>query len=223
MSSGLPALASRFLQEREQVFEAADFLFVDEDVGVLHLDFHRLGVGHEVRREITLVELHAFDDFERGLDGLGFLDGDGAVLADLVHRVGDDLADGGVPVRRNRGDLLDLFLVLHLLGDLVEVRNGGFNGLADAALNADGVRAGGDELQTFAIDGLGQHGGRGGAVARGVAGFAGDFADHLRAHVFVRVFEFDFLRDGDAVLGHGRESRIFCRERRCGLSGRGSR
>ncbi len=82
--------------------------------------------------------------------------------------------------------------------------NGGLDGLADAALDTDGVCAGGDELQTFAIDGLGQHGRRGGAVARGVARFAGDFADHLRAHVFVRVFQFNFLRDRDAVLGHGR-------------------
>jgi hypothetical protein len=24
------------------------------------------------------------------------------------------------------------------------------------------------------------------------------------AHVFIGIFEFDFLRDGDAVLGHGR-------------------
>src|SRR6266550_6684951 len=148
--------ASRFLQEREQVFEAADFLFVDEDVGVLHLGFHRLSVGHEVRREITLVELHAFNDFERGLDGLGFLDGDRAVLADLVHGLGDDLADGVVPARRNRGDLLDFFLVLHLLGDLVELCDGGLDGLANAALNTDGVCAGSDELQTFAINGLGQ-------------------------------------------------------------------
>ena len=39
---------------------------------------------------------------------LGFLDGDGAVLADLVHRVGDDVADFRVPVGGNGGDLRDL-------------------------------------------------------------------------------------------------------------------
>ena len=53
------------------------------------------------------------------------------------------------------------------------------------------------------INRLGQNGGGGGAVAGGVAGLAGDFADHLGAHVFIGVFQFDFLGDGDAVLGDG--------------------
>jgi len=38
-------------------------------------------------------------------------------------------------------------------------------------------------LHAFAEDGLGQNGGGGGAVTRDVAGLAGDFANHLRAHV----------------------------------------
>src|SRR5208282_5532794 len=62
------------LQQGEQVLEIADLLLVDQDIGVLQLGFHRLGVGHEVRGEIALVELHAFDDVEAGLNGLGFLD-----------------------------------------------------------------------------------------------------------------------------------------------------
>ena len=75
--------------------------------------------------------------------------------------------------------------------------------LLDAALQADRVGAGGHVLQAFAVDRLGQHGGGGGAVAGDVAGLAGDFADHLGAHVFVGVFELDFLGDGHAVLGDG--------------------
>src|ERR1039457_4024189 len=190
-------------EQRQHVLEAADLLLVEEDVSVLHLGFHRLGIGHEIGREIALVELHAFDHFEGGLNGLGFLDRDGAVLADLVHRVGDDLADGGVPVGGDSGDLLDLLFVFYLLGDLVEVRDGGLNGLADPALNADGVAPGGHELEAFAINRLGQHGRGGGSVTRGVAGLAGDFAHHLGAHILIRILQLDFLGDGDAVLGHG--------------------
>ena len=193
-------------EQRKQVFEAADLLFVIEHIAIFEADLHRLGIGDEVGRQIALVELHAFDHFERGFDRLGFLDGDGAVLADLVHRVGDDLADGGVPVGGNGRDLLDFLFVLDLLGDLVEVLDGGVDGLVDAALDADRVGAGGDVLQAFAKDRLGQDGGGGGAVAGGVAGLAGDFADHLGAHVFTGVFQFDFLGDGDTVLGHGRRA-----------------
>ena len=82
--------------------------------------------------------------------------------------------------------------------------NGRVNGLLDAALDSDGIRARSDKLQTFAVDGFGKYRGGGRAVTRGVAGFAGHFADHLRAHVFIRVFKLDFLCDRHSVLGDRR-------------------
>ena len=101
-------------------------------------------------------------------------------------------------------------LSLTFLVILVEVFHGGCHGFLDAALDADRVRARGDKLQAFAINRLGEQRGGGGAVAGVIAGFAGDFADHLGAHVFAGILQFDFLGDGHAVLGHGRASRIFC-------------
>src|SRR6185312_2340355 len=69
------------------------------------------------------------------------------------------------------------------------------------ALQIHRVHAGGHRLQTFAHDRLCQHGRGGGAVTGGVVGLGGDLAQHLRAHVLELVVEFDFLGDGDAVLG----------------------
>src|SRR5581483_7637606 len=66
------------------------------------------------------------------------------------------------------------------------------------------IRAGGDVLETFLVDGLCENGRRRGAVASDVAGLARDFANELRAHVFIRVFELDFFCYGNAVLGDGR-------------------
>ena len=76
-----------------------------------------------------------------------------------------------------------------------------FHGLVDAALDLHRVVPGGHELGALAVDGLGQHGGGGGAVTGDVGGLGGDFLDELGAHVLELVFEFDFLGDGDAVLG----------------------
>jgi hypothetical protein len=61
-------------------------------------------------------------------------------------------------------------------------------------------------LHAFAEDGLSQNGCRGGAVARDVRGLRRHFTHHLRAHVFLRVLQFDFLGHGDAVLGDGRRT-----------------
>src|SRR5258708_3500016 len=78
------------LQQRQQVFHRADFLFVDQDVCVLLDRFHPLRIGDEVRREIAAIELHAFDYVELCFEGLRLFDGDDAVLADFLHSLGND-------------------------------------------------------------------------------------------------------------------------------------
>ena len=95
-----------------------------------------------------------------------------------------------------------LFLTfLDLLLDLLDHLG---DGLVDAALQVHRVHAGGDRLQAFAHDRLGEHARRGGAVAGDVVGLLGGLAHHLRAHVLELVLELDLLGDGDAVLGRAR-------------------
>ena len=53
-------------------------------------------------------------------------------------------------------------------------------------------------------DGLSQNCCGGGAVAGFVIGAAGDFFDHLRAHVFELVFQLDFFGNGNTVFGDAR-------------------
>jgi hypothetical protein len=143
-------------------------------------------------------------NFQGRLDRLGFLDRDGAVLADLVHRVGDDLADVGIPVGRNGSDLGDFRAVIDLLGNARQLGDNGLDGLVDAALQGRRIGARGHVLEAFAVDALGEHRGGRGAVAGDVARLGSDFTHELGAHVFVRIFELDFLGHGHTVLGDGR-------------------
>src|SRR5205085_7428898 len=83
-----PTLNDRF-QDREHRLKVRQLLLMDQDVWIVELDLHLLRVGDEVWREIAAVELHALDDVELELEALGFLDGDDAFLADLLHRLGD--------------------------------------------------------------------------------------------------------------------------------------
>jgi hypothetical protein len=73
-------------------------------------------------------------------------------------------------------------------------------------LQRDRVGTGGDVAEAFLVDGFGKHGGGGGAVTGDVGGLAGNLADELGAHVFIGALEFDFLGDGNAVLGDGRRA-----------------
>ena len=75
----------------------------------------RSGVGDEVGGDVAAVDLHALGVLGLELEALGLLDRDDAVLADLVHHLGDQVADlrvgGG-----DRGDLGDLVLALDRRG-----------------------------------------------------------------------------------------------------------
>src|SRR4029079_10745654 len=176
-------------------------LFVDQDVGVVEFNAHLVGVGDEVGRDVAAVKLHALDDLEFGLERLGFFNRDDALVADLLHRIGEELADFGVAVGGDGTDLGDFLVRGDLLGVLDEVGDHGFHSQVDTALQIHRVHAGGNCLGAFADDGGGQHGRGGGAVAGSVGRLGGDFAHHLRAHVLELFVKLDFLGDGDAVLG----------------------
>ena len=86
------------LEHRQEVADVGDLLVVQEDERVLEDGDLAVRVVDEVGRQVAAVELHALDDVELVLERLAVLDRDHAFLADLVHRVRDDLAD----VRRRR-------------------------------------------------------------------------------------------------------------------------
>src|SRR6266702_206313 len=188
-------------QQRKQFIQLRQLLFIDEDVGIFHFNAHLVGVGDEVGRDVSAVELHAFDDLEFCLERLGFFNRDDALVADLLHGVGEELADLGVAIGRNSADLGDFLVRGDLLGVLDEVGDHGFHRQVDTALEIHRVHAGGNRLGAFPNDGRGQHGRGGGAVAGSVGGLGGHFAHHLSAHVLELVLKLDFLSDGDAVLG----------------------
>ena len=90
-------------QNGQQVLNDGDLLVMDEHQRLVQDSFHLLGVSDHIRSDIAAVELHAFHDLGISLSGLGFFHRDNAVVGDLFHGLGDELADGLV----TRGDSAD--------------------------------------------------------------------------------------------------------------------
>jgi len=67
---GPAALHHRF-EHRQHCLETRQLFLMDENVRVLQFGDHLLGVGDEIGREITAVELHALDHVEFGVEALG--------------------------------------------------------------------------------------------------------------------------------------------------------
>src|SRR6266513_748040 len=186
------------LEDRQQLADRRDLLVIQRDVRILeHADL-LLGIVDDIRRQVAAVELHALDEVELVVERFAVLDGDHAFLADLVHRIGDDLADVGVRVGGNRADLGNFLRGGAGLGDLLQLLDHGDHRLVDAALQVHRVHARGDELHALAHDGLGENGCGRGAVTGHVRGLGGDFLHHLRAPVLEigwRLCAFDDAHD----------------------------
>src|SRR5580692_6728383 len=180
------------VEQREQVLVGRDLRVDDEDVRVLEDRLKTLRVGDEVRRDVALVEAHALGELELEAEGVGLLDGDDAFLADLVHGLGDHLADRRVPGRDGRGGG-DLLLGLHVLGELGQFLAHPLDGRLDAALKRHRVGARGDVPQSLAHECLGENGGRRRAVAGHVVGLLRYFLNQLGADLLPRVLELDLL------------------------------
>src|SRR6185503_7620174 len=132
--------------------------------------------------EIAAIELHTFDDFERRLHRLRLLNGDDTVFADLVHRFGDDVADGLIAICGNRTDLRDR-ITLDGFREALDLFSRTLDSLVDTALERHRVRACCNGLHAFTEDRLCENGRGGGAVAGDVRSLRSNFAHHLRAHV----------------------------------------
>ena len=174
---------------------------MDEDVRVVVLRHHALRVGHEVRAEVTAVELHAEYLVDVGVRTLGLLDGNDAVLGDALHSIGDELADLAVVVSGDGCDLLDLReVVTDRLRLALEVLDDGLRSAVDTPLEVHRVGTRGHGLKSGLDHRLREYGSRSRTVASCVGGLGGNLLNHLRAHVGYGVFEFDLLRYGDTVL-----------------------
>lgn len=93
------------LERRQNVLEQRDLLLRKQDQGLLEFGLLGLDVGDEVRGDVTTVEAHALSDLDLVFKGAAFLDGDDALLANLLHSSSDQVADVLVAVGRDSGDL----------------------------------------------------------------------------------------------------------------------
>jgi hypothetical protein len=196
ISSGLPDCMT-FSSSGSRSLTVRDLGVDDQDVRVVEDGLHALGVGDEVRRDVALVEAHALGELELEAEGVALLDGDDAFLADLVHRLGDDLADRAGRRRRStrwRRSAPWSRRPWPIFEQQSSVTAS--TAFSMPRLRRHRVGAGGDVAQALADQRLGQHGGGGGAVTGDVVGLLGDLLDELGADLLVRVLELDLLGDG---------------------------
>ena len=54
---------------------------------------HLVAIGDKVRRQVTTVELHAFNNIKFSVEALGFFNSDDTFVADLFHSLSNHRAN----------------------------------------------------------------------------------------------------------------------------------
>lgn len=86
------------LKERQDIPNVAELLLDNEDVAVLELDLLLLLVSHEVRRNVSPVELETINELNLVVKGLTFLDSDGSMDSHLLVEISKHVADTPITV-----------------------------------------------------------------------------------------------------------------------------
>ena len=187
------------VQQRKQILNVGNLLIRDQDVRILEVRFHLLGIICHVSADIATVELHTFDQLQLILHGLGFLDGDDTVLGNLLHRVSDHLADflaaGG-----NRSDLLDMILAVDRSCHRLDCLDSRISSLLHALAKDNRICACSQVLHALVDHCLSKDRSSCRAIAGDIVRLLSDLLHKLGAHVFEAVLQLDFLRDGHAIV-----------------------
>src|SRR5579875_213205 len=125
-----------------------------EDERFLQLNRHAVGVGDEVRGQVTTVETQPLDELEGGFQTTSFFNRDDPIFADFFHGVSEDLPNRCVPVGGNHCDLFHTGVVgyWHRSRHAFKGTHSNPDCLVDAALELHCGDAGGEELNAFTND-----------------------------------------------------------------------
>ena len=190
-------------QDRNQIFNVGDLLFEHQYVGVFKNAFHRIRVGHEIGREVTAIELHTFNPFDFGFEAFAFVDSDNAIFTNFFHGSGQLVADFSVVVGSDATNVSHVVFAFHFNRHLVKLFGDVGYSQFDTRFHLNRVYASNNRFETFVEDRFGHYRCSRRTVTSHIARFACDFSNHSGAHVFVDVFQVDFLRNGDTVLRNG--------------------
>jgi len=202
------AYLDQLFQDRDNVGGCRDLFVRHQHVRLVQNSLHAVGIADEIRADVPAINLHTLDVLGLKCQALALLDRDHAILADLVHHLGDQLADLLV-LSRDGSYTGDLVLGGDVGGHLADRFDQLFSRCLDAALDEHRVRASGYVLQPLSDNGMRQDGCRSGAIAGDVIRLDRGFFEQLRAHVLVWLLELDLFRHGHAIVRDGRRTKLF--------------
>ena len=196
------------LDNGENFLYRRNFLIGNKNKRIVVNGNHFIGIRNHISGGVTSVKTHSVNGREFGFHRFAFLNGYNAVLADFFHRLGNKFANRFVACG-NGSDLCDRVFGFNGFAYRFKFVHNHVDGFGNTFFKNDGVCARGEVFKSFAYHCLSENDSRSRSVAGNVVSFCRNFFDELRAHIFKRVFQFDFFSDRNAVVRDERSAVFF--------------
>jgi hypothetical protein len=144
------------VERGHQVVDVGDRIAGEQDRRVLEHRLHPLGVLDQVRREVTVLDLHPLDELDLDPGQRHLLERDHSLGADVVQRLGDGAPDPLVLLGGDRRHVDEVVAAGHLAGATDQFGDDGVSRVLDAAAQEHRVGALGQGLHALADDRLGE-------------------------------------------------------------------
>ena len=179
---------------------------MQKDITIFQNRLKCISIGHEVRRDITLIELHPLHDRQFAFHALAFLDFYNTLLADFINRISKYFSNVRVIVRADCRYLGDIFMTLHTDTLVLDKFGNHCRSFANPALNSHRINACRYILQPFVVNSFCKNGRSSRTVTDHIRSLARHLVHHLGANVLKRLGQFDFFTYRHAVLGYLRRT-----------------
>ena len=184
----------------------ANLLIGNQDIRIIQNCFHLIHISSHVCGDITSVKLHTFYQIQLCLHGLGFLDGDNAVVGNLFHRICNHLTNF-IACCRNRCNSCDVVLAVDLAGSSSAMASTAHSvAFCIPFLKMIGFAPAARLLHACADHCLCQNSCGCGAVTCNVIGLCCNFFYQLCTHVLECIFQLDLFCDGHTIVGDQRST-----------------
>ena len=146
-----------FLQDRKHWLQNGKFFLMQQDEWALQLAGHLLRVRYKVRRTISPVELHSFNNFQLSLQRFRFFNSNDTFFSNFFKSLGQHLSNRRITICRNCADLSNLFVCRNLLGNRFQHFCDCIYTQINSSLQIDRIDSGSYYFQSFFYDCLGQN------------------------------------------------------------------
>ncbi|MPN09626.1 hypothetical protein SDC9_156917 [bioreactor metagenome] len=181
---------------------------MNKNIGIIKCCFHSLRISYHIRADISFIKLKSFDHFESGSYGLAIFYCDNSILPHFIHSFSDKLTNSRI-IGGNRSYLSNFVFIFNGNSHLFQLIHDEIDSFVNSLAHKHTVSTSRNVFHTFTDNCASQNCSCCGTISSYIICLGSNFFYKLSSCIFKRIFQFDFFRNGNTVVGNCGRSKFF--------------